>query len=687
MNFYYPPKKTVAAFIAVACSCVPFIGKSQESDPSNLDTLNLEDLMSIKVEVASLKQMSTQESPSIVTLLTHEEIINSGARDVIDLLKMIPGIDFGMDTEGITGIFMRGNWSHEGKVLLMLDGLEMNELRFNTSFYGNRFDVSQIERIEIIRGPGSTIYGGVAEHGVINIITQNGNSVNGARINTNYGYRKRGYARENVGASFGKKWANSADFVIHAFGGASHLSEQKVTTPEGRTVDWLNNSRQNPLLVQTKFSKGNFAFKGLYENYRTECIQYGGQIFSKSYPVNFITAIGDAKYAFKLLNDRLQITPQFTFKHSDPWRSYSDANTNPLDSLYLFNVASRNQVTRLTPQVSVNYLGRKIEFFTGLKYTKDIAQTEQMPLKEATYQWNGQERIEFDQVTGYAQLYANTKIGRFNLGGRLDHHNVYGWIGAPRVGLTKTIDKFHLKALYSVAYRVPGLENMNASVYTTNDNKPALTPEKNYVSEIEVGYMFNTHLLVNLNVFDSKMKNTITFLITDEGLDGYLNYKQSGTRGVEAELKYKNKNLFVIANYSFYTAKGINRIDILKSDFNPGQLNGAPQHSLKVTVNQQLNKIVSISLNYIYQSEKSAYTSYDAATETYAQSLLPQVNMINLVSNFRLFKNTTLFQLGLYNLLNQKYYYVQPYDGGDFPIRTNQFEVMAKITHTFNLKQ
>lgn len=678
--------KSLAAMVFFAAYIFPYESIGQNKETSILDTLNLEDLMQIKVEVASLKQMSTQESPSIVTLLTHEEIINSGARDVIDVLRMIPGIDFGMDTEGITGIFMRGNWAHEGKVLLMLDGLEMNELRFNTSAFGNRFDVSQIERIEIIRGPGSTIYGGVAEHGVINIITQNGASVNGARANTNFGMRNRGVSRQNGGVSLGKKFENSTDIVLHAFGGQSHPSEQNFTNQYGQQIDWLKNSSQNPLLLQAKVTRGNLTFKGIYENYRTECLQYGGQTFSKSYPVNFVTAIGDVKYTLKLMNDRLQVSPQFTYKMSDPWRSYSTSNTNPNDSLFLFNVASRNLVNRILPQIALNYLMPTFEVYTGLKYTNDVAKIEQMPLKETTYQWNGKETIVFHQFTGYAQLYANTKIGKFNLGGRIDHHNVYGLIGAPRIGLTKTINKFHFKALYSIAYRVPGLENMNASVTKNANNTPTLLPEKNYVSELEVGYMFNNHLSANVNVFNAIMKNTITFLITDEGLDGYMNYLQSGTRGIESEIKYKNKKIFINANYSFYTAKGINKIDILQSDFNPGQLNGSPQHSIKMNVNHQITRQFSISLNYIYQSKKSAYTGYDAATETYSQSLLPAVNMLNLIVNFKVLKNTTLLQIGAYNLLNQKYYFVQPYDGGDFPLQTNQFEVVGKITYSFNYK-
>src|ERR1700752_1841087 len=79
----------------------------------------LEKLINSLISVASKKPLSTRESPSIVTLVTKEEIRNSGARDLMDVLRMVPGIEFGVDVEGVVGIGVRGNWAHEGKMLLL----------------------------------------------------------------------------------------------------------------------------------------------------------------------------------------------------------------------------------------------------------------------------------------------------------------------------------------------------------------------------------------------------------------------------------------------------------------------------------------------------------------------------------------------------------------------------------------
>src|ERR1700740_149535 len=115
----------------------------------------LEKLINSLISVASKKPLNVRESPSIVTLVTAEEIKNSGARDLIDVLRLVPGVDFGVDVQGVVGIGMRGNWAHEGKVLILLDGQEMNEILYATTQFGNHFAVDQIKKIEIIRAPVS----------------------------------------------------------------------------------------------------------------------------------------------------------------------------------------------------------------------------------------------------------------------------------------------------------------------------------------------------------------------------------------------------------------------------------------------------------------------------------------------------------------------------------------------------
>lgn len=146
-----------------------------------------------------------RESPSIISLITKEEISKSGARDLIDVLRLVPGIDFGMDIEGVVGIGMRGNWANEGKVLVLLDGQEMNEIISAGNMFGNHYPIEQIKKIEVIRGPGPAIYGGYAEYGVVNIITHQAEDINGITISGTYGQMEKDYGRRNLNVSVGKK--------------------------------------------------------------------------------------------------------------------------------------------------------------------------------------------------------------------------------------------------------------------------------------------------------------------------------------------------------------------------------------------------------------------------------------------------------------------------------------------------
>ena len=118
----------------------------------------------MKTCLTSTKQSTgIRETPGIITVITEEEIQQSGARDIIDLFQLlVPGFGFGVDVEGVVGIGVRGLWAHEGKVLFMVDDQEINEGMFGTVQLGNHFSLENINRIEIIRGPGSAVYGGFA---------------------------------------------------------------------------------------------------------------------------------------------------------------------------------------------------------------------------------------------------------------------------------------------------------------------------------------------------------------------------------------------------------------------------------------------------------------------------------------------------------------------------------------------
>jgi outer membrane receptor for ferrienterochelin and colicin len=205
----------------------------------------LEALINSIIGVSSKKPLSLRKSPSVISLVTAEEISRSGARDLIDVLRLVPGFDFGVDVQGVVSIGIRGNWAHEGKVLLLLDGQEQNEILYSNIAFGNHYSVDQIKKIEIIRGPGSAIYGGFAEYAVINIITKDGEDINGVYVSGLYGQMQNTYGRRNLNLSVGKKYKD-LNFSLAGLLGQGARSDRDYTDIYGNSYNLSGNSQLNP---------------------------------------------------------------------------------------------------------------------------------------------------------------------------------------------------------------------------------------------------------------------------------------------------------------------------------------------------------------------------------------------------------------------------------------------------------
>ena len=233
------------------CACVfcAEISPAQSANESARDSssfydMSLEDLMKIEVTVASSKALSSRESPGILTVITEEEIRKSGATDLMELLGKVPGFDFGVDVEGVVGIGVRGNWAHEGKVLMLLDGHELNEELFSAIAMGGHHSTSQIKQIEIIRGPGSSIYGGNAEYAVINIISKQSSGGNGITISSTYGQMSRQFATRNVAVAVAKP-IGAVHLGFSALLSQANRSQEDFTDNYGATYNMANESGIN----------------------------------------------------------------------------------------------------------------------------------------------------------------------------------------------------------------------------------------------------------------------------------------------------------------------------------------------------------------------------------------------------------------------------------------------------------
>jgi iron complex outermembrane receptor protein len=173
------------------------------------------------VVTASRREQSPLDAPNAVTVLTDEDIRLSGARSIPDLLRRVPGMDVMAMSYSDWNVSMRGfNRRLANKILVLVDGRTVyQDFLGATLWSGLSIDLIDIERIEVVRGPGSAIYGAYAYTGIINIITKRPEQIDGSvmelsagsrdalRGNYQYGVRKGAVGfRASVGYERGAKY-------------------------------------------------------------------------------------------------------------------------------------------------------------------------------------------------------------------------------------------------------------------------------------------------------------------------------------------------------------------------------------------------------------------------------------------------------------------------------------------------
>jgi len=155
------------------CFLIPLASLAVEEEISDFEELDLESLLGTVYSAAKHEQ-EIGESPSVITVISREDIEASGASTMADLLRLVPGMDVVVSSALYTSVSSRLNWNTENQFYLVLvDGREANVELLGRPFWElEPISLEDIERIEVIRGPGSALYGANAVAGVISITTR-----------------------------------------------------------------------------------------------------------------------------------------------------------------------------------------------------------------------------------------------------------------------------------------------------------------------------------------------------------------------------------------------------------------------------------------------------------------------------------------------------------------------------------
>src|SRR5438445_409674 len=160
-----------------------------QQQTAKLSAMSLEDLLNIEVTSVSKTEQKLSQTASAIYVITQEDIQRSGATNIPDLLRMVPGMDVAQINSNSWAISTRGfNGRYANDLMVLLDGRSIYLPTFG-GVYWDVLDVPlvDIDRIEVIRGPGGSIWGANAVNGVINIITKKASKTKGAMVEAGAG--------------------------------------------------------------------------------------------------------------------------------------------------------------------------------------------------------------------------------------------------------------------------------------------------------------------------------------------------------------------------------------------------------------------------------------------------------------------------------------------------------------------
>jgi len=181
------------------------VGWAKEN-PTDLTELPIEDLMNIEITSVSKKQQKLSDAAAAIFVITQEDIRRSGVTSIPEALRMAPGVEVAQINANQWAITARGfNSRFANKLLVLIDGRSVYSPLFSGVFWNVQDTLLEdIDRIEVIRGPGATLWGANAVNGVINIITKQAKDTQGGLISAGGGTQERGFGEIQYGGKIGE---------------------------------------------------------------------------------------------------------------------------------------------------------------------------------------------------------------------------------------------------------------------------------------------------------------------------------------------------------------------------------------------------------------------------------------------------------------------------------------------------
>jgi iron complex outermembrane receptor protein len=426
-------------------------GQSQNLSPA-LKQLSLEQLMDIEVTSVAKKEQRWAETPAAIYVITQEEIRRSGATSIPEALRLAPGVTVSRINSNSWAIGVRGLASGFSRSLLVLiDGRSV----YTPLFAGVYWDVQDtlledIDRIEVIRGPGGTIWGANAVNGVINIITKSAGETQGLLVTAGGGSEEKGFGSARYGGMIGQNF----NYRVYGQGFrrdgqfTPHLSDHDdwQMGRGGFRTDWAS-SQENNLTIQGDIYQGKSGIRSQVSSFSAPF----STVIEKDVDLSGMNLLGRWSRTLSETSDlAVQVYYDRTFRREPNF--HERRNTVDFDFHHRFKLFGHQELI----------------WGLGYRYTKD--DIESVP----TLVVSPEDRADnlFSAFIQDEIMLVENRL-RLTLGSKFEHNNYTGFEFQPSVRILWTPAERHsLWASISRAVRTPS--RVDRDIAASSAPNPAL---------------------------------------------------------------------------------------------------------------------------------------------------------------------------------------------------------------------
>lgn len=611
------------------------------------------------VVTANKYEQKQSTTGKVLNIISRQQLERSGGKTLCEVLNTLPGLTM-IGANNVLGtnqnISIRG--ASAGNVLLLIDGIPVNDPSAITNYYDLNFiNIDQVERIEVLKGGQSTLYGSDAVAGAINVILKKADKkitvfggVTGGSYNT---------LKESIG--FGGQQKNTHFSINYTHQSSDGFS---AATDKNKVGGFDNDGfKQHALNGRFEFSPAKnlkINFTGTYNNYFAD-LDAAAFTDEKDYTVKNDNKQLGASAVYTLKKTTIHLN--YNFNHVI--RRYNDDSlyqSSPYSKFARSSYTGRTQFAELYGNWKIN----NFELLIG-----------------ADYRWNNTDQwywstgafgpyappalhAEMKQVSPYLTLAYNQDNGfGAEIGGRYNDHSVYGNNVSFNFNPFFVIkDKAKLFANIYSAFKTPTLYQL----YDQSIGNSSLTPEKSTVAEAGVEFLSLKKLNARVVGFYRQAKDAILYTFNPSTFAGkYLNASKQTNYGIELEGGFAHKKVSITANYTYTNGKTTAAFDgtgaPLSKDTTYYNLYRIPKHTIHIDFGVQATPTIYCSIKSRSASKREEYV-YGAAAET-----LKAYVVFDVYGEYKMGKETRLF-LEINNIAGNKYVDILGYNTRGFNFNT-----------------